>query len=135
MLTNAAPKIGPGVVLIPPIRIMIRTLSETDQLNWLGDTTPRKQNSQPAKPIAAEASAKMRIFTGPGRTPAASAKDSAALSTRSTGQTSEPRTLHTTTVTTSSLSITHQTIGDPSDARLSRKSWKLGPSSPCIPLV
>ena len=73
MVTNMAPTIGPSVVLIPPTSTITRMFSETAQSNWPGDTTPRKENSQPAPPAMAADRPKMPILMKAVRTPAASA--------------------------------------------------------------
>ncbi len=67
--TNAAPAIGPMVVLIPPRMTMTRMSTDTGQLNWPGETTPRKAKHQPAIPASAADSPNMPILTSGGAHP------------------------------------------------------------------
>src|SRR6185369_4108598 len=89
MLTKAAPATGPRVVLMPPRMTMTRMLTETFQPNWPGETMPRKEKHQPARPASAADRPNMPILTAAVRTPAAAANGS--LSCSGHGGTSKGR--------------------------------------------
>ena len=85
IVTNAAPTTGPSVVFIPPMITITRMFTETDQLNWLGETMPWNAKIQPAPPAIPADRPNIAILISDVRAPAAAANGSASRIASSTG--------------------------------------------------
>jgi hypothetical protein len=85
MLMNAAPRIGPQRLFMPPRMTITRMFTERVQENWLGEMKPWNENTQPARPAIAAARPNIATLTSEVRAPAAAANGSASRIASSTG--------------------------------------------------